>query len=100
MSFFAVDCALCAWFRWFTSFICHFIVVWRLPALRLLCAAVSALIVSFCRWFVFFCANFSSLVMSVFIFFSAVECCLLRFVFFRIFCCGFLSFDAFSSLSV
>jgi len=30
-------------FRWFTSFICHFIVVWRSPALRLLCAAVSAL---------------------------------------------------------
>ena len=30
----------------------------------------------------FFCANFSSLLMSVFIFFSAVECCLLRFVFF------------------
>ena len=43
MSFFAVDCALCAWFRWFTSFICHFIVVWRSPALRLFCAAVSAL---------------------------------------------------------
>ena len=39
----AVDCALCAWFRWFPSFICHFIVVWRSPALRLLCAAVSAL---------------------------------------------------------
>ena len=80
--FYAAVCALCAWFRWFTSFICHFIVVWRLPALRLLCAAVSALIVSFCRWFVFFCANFSLLLMSVFIFFSAVECCLLRFVFF------------------
>ena len=30
----------------------------------------------------FFCANFSLLLMSVFIFFSAVECCLLRFVFF------------------
>ena len=43
MSFFAVNCALCAWFRWFTSPVYHFIVVWRLPALRLLCAAVSAL---------------------------------------------------------
>ena len=31
----------------------------------------------------FFCANFSLLLMSVFIFFSAVECCLLCFVFFR-----------------
>ena len=33
--FYAAVCALCAWFRWFTSFICHFIVVWRSPALRL-----------------------------------------------------------------
>ena len=41
--FYAAVCALCAWFRWFASFICHFIVVWRSPALRLLCAAVSAL---------------------------------------------------------
>ena len=41
--FYAAVCALCAWFRWVPSFICHFIVVWRLPALRLLCAAVSAL---------------------------------------------------------
>ena len=41
--FYAAVCALCAWFRWFSSFICHFIVVWRSPALRLLCAAVSAL---------------------------------------------------------
>ena len=30
-------------FRCFSSFICHFIVVWRSPALRLLCAAVSVL---------------------------------------------------------
>ena len=30
----------------------------------------------------FFCANFSSLLMSVFIFFSVVECCLLRLFFF------------------
>ena len=39
--------------------------------------SISVLIVAFCRWFVFFCANFSSLLMPVFIFFSAVECCLL-----------------------
>ena len=45
---------------------------------------ISVLIGAFCRWFVFFCANFFSLLMSVFIFFSAVECCLLRFVFFNI----------------
>ena len=36
----------------------------------------------FCCCACFFFANFSSLLMSVFIFFSAVECCLLRFVFF------------------
>ena len=79
--------------------VCHFIVVWRLPALRLLCAAVSALcpvfdgglfVQHFCvNWcflslVCFFCANFSSLLMSVFIFFSVVECCLLRFVLFNI----------------
>ena len=47
---------------------------------------------------VFFCANFSSLLMSVFIFFSAVECCLLRFVFFqnfRIINWGFPRLDVF-----
>ena len=120
--FYAAACALCAWFRWFPSFIYHFIVVWRLPALRLLCAAVSALCpvvfdgvlfvqhfcvnwcflccfptfvwfsTFFCVWFRFLCrcfshclvtfvcfffANFSSLLMSVFIFFSVVECCFL-----------------------
>ena len=41
--FYAVVCALCAWGRCFSSFVYHFIVVWRLPALRLLFAAVSAL---------------------------------------------------------
>ena len=87
-------CALCAWFRWFPSFIYHFIVVWRLPALRLLCAAVSALcpvvfdgVLHFCvnrcfscyfpTFLCFFCANFSSLLMSVFACFSVVECCFL-----------------------
>ncbi|SJZ49877.1 hypothetical protein SAMN02745152_00380, partial [Treponema berlinense] len=91
--FYAAVCALCAWFRWFPSFICRFIVVRRSPFLRLLCAAVSALcpvvfdgglfVQHFCadRFFLslvcFFCANFSLLLMSVFIFFSAVECCLL-----------------------
>ena len=95
--FYAAVCALCAWFRWFPSFIYHFIVVWRSPALRLLCAAVSALcpvvfdgglfVQHFCanRFFLslvcFFCANFSSLLMSVFIFFLSLNVVFWRFSF-------------------
>ena len=80
--FYAVVCALCAWFRWFPSFICHFIVVWRLSFLRLLCAAVSALIVSFCRWFVFFAPIFLYCWCPFLYFFLPLNVVCWRFVFF------------------
>lgn len=91
MSFFAVDCALCAWFRWFTSFVCHFIVVWRSPALRLLCAAVSALCPVVFDGVLHFCADrcFSCCFPTLCVF-SIVAC--LFFALFAEFCVFFLMF--------
>ena len=104
--FYAAVCAPCAWFCWFPSSIilslsggCRLCVCCVRRFLRFVQFLTAVCIfqhfcvnrcflccfptfvcffnVSFCRWFVFFFANLSSLLMSVFIFFSAVECCLL-----------------------
>ena len=87
--FYAAVCALCAWFRWFASFICHFIVVLRSPALRLLCAAVSALcpvvfdgVLHFCADRCFSCCFPTLCVFSIVVLFSVAALVFLRQFFF------------------
>ena len=84
MSFFAVECCLLAVYicSTFPHYKLGFPSVWRL-VLRWYVSFVP-LFAHFVRgfdfyvvWFLFFCANFSSLLMSVFACFSVVECCLL-----------------------
>ena len=75
--FYAAVCALCAWFCWFPSPVYHFIVVWRLPALCLLCAAVSALWPVVFDGGLFFFRQFFFIVDVRFYIFSVVECCFL-----------------------
>ena len=89
--FYAAVCALCACFRLFPSFICHFIVVWRSPALRLLCAAVSALCPVVFDGVLHFCADrcFSCCFPTLCVF-SIVAC--LFFALFAEFCVFFLMF--------
>ena len=80
--FYAAVCALCAWFRWFTSFICHFIVVWRSPALRLFFSCFKSvlfvLFIEFCvSWrLVLLNMSFFAVDYAFFVFFLTFFCTL------------------------